>query len=81
MYVKPISTRCSLGQGLFNNAAAANNGNSGNIDDRGENRKIAEDSSIFEEKGVYPECVAGRSTFCKATIVVDYIEYSKDEIN
>ncbi len=68
-------------QGLFNNAAAANNGNSGNMDDRGENRKIAEDSSIFEEKGVYPECVAGRSTFCKATIVVDYIEYSKDEIN
>ena len=72
-------------QGLLsgneNNTDKNSDNNSGNMDDRGENRKVVEDNSVFVEKGVYPECVAGRSTFCKATIVVDYIEYSKDEIN
>ena len=32
--------------------------------------------TYFKEEGKYPECVAGRSDKCYATIVVDYVVYS-----
>ena len=72
-------------QGVLDNRANNTDGNrntgSGNMDDVSDAGKTVDDGTVFVEKGAYPECVAGRSTFCRATIVVDYIEFSKDVIN
>ena len=42
----------------------------------GEKKVIAAPPSFFKEEGKYPECVAGRSDKCYATIILDYVVYS-----
>ena len=37
-------------------------------------------SVFFKESGNYPECVAGRSTFCRITLVVDYVETTGNQL-
>ena len=41
-----------------------------------EKKVIAAPPSFFKEGGKYPECVAGRSDKCYATIILDYVVYS-----
>lgn len=41
-----------------------------------EKKVIVAPPTYFKEEGKYPECVAGRSDKCFATIVVDYVVYS-----
>ena len=42
----------------------------------GEKKVIVAPPSYFKEEGKYPECVAGRSDKCYATIILDYVVYS-----
>ncbi len=41
-----------------------------------EKKVIVAPPTYFKEEGKYPECVAGRSDKCYATIIVDYVVYS-----
>ena len=42
----------------------------------GEKKVIVAPPTYFKEEGKYPECVAGRSDKCYATIILDYVVYS-----
>ena len=45
-----------------------------------ENKNMQAKPAYFKEKKSYPECVAGRSTICRATLVVDYVETTGNQL-
>ena len=53
-----------------------NQDNSGN----GERNNSANLTAYFKETKNYPECVAGRSTLCRVTLVVDYVELTGNQL-
>ena len=38
--------------------------------------KVTLQSSYFKEEGKYPECVAGRSDLCEASLVIEYVVFN-----
>lgn len=47
----------------------------------GDNKNVSNQVSYFiENKKNYPECVAGRSTLCQATLVIDYVELTGNQL-
>ena len=56
--------------------ASANKDNSG----AGEGKTVQSRPAYFKETGSYPECVAGRSTLCRATLVIDYVEATGNQL-
>ena len=56
--------------------AADNKDNSGS----GDNKNVQVKTAYFKETKNYPECVAGRSTLCRATLVIDYVEATGNQL-
>ena len=58
-----------------------------NARDNKENNVSADDSKNMQEKQTYfketrnyPECIAGRSTLCQVTLVIDYVEATGNQL-
>ena len=45
-----------------------------------DNKNLQSTPAYFKETGNYPECVAGRSTLCRVTLVVDYVETTGNQL-
>ena len=61
--------------GIIGKEDAAGKDNSGSDDKNVQNKP-----AFFKETKNYPECVAGRSTLCRVTLVIDYVEATGNQL-
>ena len=45
-----------------------------------DSKNIQEKQTYFKETRNYPECIAGRSTLCQVTLVIDYVEATGNQL-